>query len=1238
MQTLHRMKITVLPSLLLAAATSQFATAQEITPKWFQHINETYNVATADRLPILQKKGTDTERLDGDSGMDGYSQLIRYDATRLLLGVRENGINETDPNLSAADKALALAYPDRSLIWIDAATGKPLGVAWKEVIFPADAIWIDVTSAGGGSQGGKTQAFWRFGLDDGPDGQRVLYTGYKHLILRYAPKAGGGWETTPTVAYEEQVSGVGDGLSNGDGFASWRWRDFHVEGSGVNTKILAGGGTWRSGMHPQLLVTTDGSTFKPAARVNDRDGARRNGYSLGGTSSLPIEYGNDPSRPKLSVVYHAHFPGTGYEARPDRYSANSAKPVAAPDANQQPGVYLYNPDGVGGAGLPAFNWEAAGKDGLPIDHAVDGVTRYDGNWNGALGADPALDYIVAYSMPSWNNVIPGGIQKPAWLAIHRLDGTISSGKSSFKLNFLENDEVIDDQTPTGHDWLYDPWIEVHPDKTAPANSGKAEILVSFGSAGFGVFTAENVAATLVSSPSDQTVAAGSDVTIAANVTGSPNDFQWFHNGVPVPTAPYYLGARKTVLNIKGVTPADAGTYQLKWTNPLSGAGQTATAKLTVTGSFVRWTANTDLVVNPTDYPLPSPGEVITNAASFTLRASGFAAFDKFDSTLTNRAIGENGHFRYETVAGDFDKKVRVIGLATDPVTDPVSAWARASLAVRQTTAANTPALEIAAANPAGANVVRVMGRGRVDQVYAQVLSRSYPGVTNNLPNQWLRLQRVGNAFSFYVSTNGTTWARVADQYQEFPSTVLVGTFAAPDDATGGSKAVAEFADYGDVLPSDAVAPTLVSVGTIDKKLVGVKFSEPVNAQGATAIGNYHISEGTILGAKLGVGGDAVYLSVFGLSSDTFTVSIVGGIVDLAGNPVAPGSTASGKKANWTSTDIGFIQDANNRPTPGDDPYLPGQAVALSSDENPEVEIIGGGSNAYNPGDFIHYLYRAYPGDFDVVVAVDRFDRRGFAGGYANGGIHVRSALYRTDNTAVAEVTKVPAYVNTTYYEASGPNRAPIMLNRPNAGDNYGNDAPNDNTTEVGGLLGFFGALRAINAAGDLEPKSSPTAARWLRVKRVGTSYSSSFSYDGKTWLDQDGSTVALPNLAGSVLVGFGQQNDTGYGVPPKNTYDGNGTVDADGNATQNESNYGVVRISHFGDFATAFPVARPTLGVTFASGTVTITWTGLGYTLQSSSTVNTGFAASGLPVTTVGEQNTVTLTPSEAQKFLRLVK
>jgi len=1207
-----------LPLLACAALLAAAAHAQEITPVWVQHLNLSSNA-----LPILRKADGPTERADGTSSFDNYVAFVRYDATRLLLGIRENGIDET--TASPADLALAAQYPDRSIIWINPTNGAPMGVAHTVPVFP-------VTLAPD-TQASPNDFFWNWGIEDGPGDQRAIYTTYKHHILRWAPLPGGGWSTNATAAWIEPVPNepTGDGSSGGDGSNSWRWRTFRVSGSGTNTVIYAGGGTWRQSMHVQKLVTTDGLTFQPAARVNDRDGGIKMRYSFSGMNTKPVRWTKDPTRPNLELFYTPSFPASGRELKPRRFSRNPDSPVAGSFTEILEGQVQFNrnnffdPDAAATNGLPAFAWEG------PERPFPSGTEFYDGNWSYAMDAATGLDYVVNYSGPSWNNQYGPDERRPGWLGIHRLNGRIASGASSYQLDFNEVTEVTLDNPNTGNSYTYDANVTVYADPASPPNVQRAEVLWAGGSFGFGVFTVQNTPATLLGSPTNVTVAAGGAATFVANVTGSPNDFRWHRNGVPLPESAYYQGTDKLVLTITEVTAADAGSYQLKWTNPLSGAGETLAATLTVTGSHIRWVGAADIGTEAR--PMPAPGEVISNNGTFTLRGGGYAAFD------TAADQGDTLFFRHEAVTGDFDRRVRLLSLTSDPVADPVEALARAGLMVRQSTNANSPTLEIFAANPAGANLVRVAGRGRVDQVYARRLSRDYPGVADTLPNQWLRVRRVGDWFGFYVGTNGSAWSLVSQQYQKFPATVQFGVFTATDNAAASSVAVAEFADYGDSPVSDTTPPALVSVGTLDRRIIGVKFSEPVNSLSATRAANYTLSEGTVYDVLPGLGPNTVHLKVTGLSNDTFTVT-VSGVVDAAGNPVAPGSSAAGSVSAWTSTDIGFIQNPAARPTAGDDPYVTGQAVAISSGAaGPEVEIIGGGSNAYNPGDFMHYLYRQYPaGDFDVAVSVERFDKRGIAGGYANGGLHVRSALYLadpstiTEGQAAADNTKVPAYVNIVYYEASDPNRAAIELNRPTAGDGYGNNTPNVNTEEIDGLTGWYPELRAINAAGDLSPTSSPTQSHWLRVKRVGNAFTSFFSYDGVTWKEQDQGNRVMANLDGPVVVGFGHHNDTGFGVPPEaNTYAGNGTT------TQNESNYGVVRLGYLGNFP--LPAEAPVLSITeSAGGTLTIEWAGTGYTLQAAPQPTGPWAAAGLPVTTVGENNSVTVNPTAGAQFYRLVR
>lgn len=1221
-----KLRKTLVPS-VAAIFAAQLATAQEITPVWFQTINGSQGVATTDKLPILVKPSgpEQADNQDGTETIAAYVGLLRYDATRLLLQVRENGIDETDPSITPAQQALAAQYPDHSLIWIDAATGAPLGLAFAEVANPPlQYLGIDVTADGEGSQSNAINYWWRAAIDEGAAGQKALYTFFKHIILRYAPKAGGGWETTPTIAYEEQVQGVGDGLSDGDNFNNWRFRDLHVKGSGTNTVIYAGGGTWRAGQQPQTLVTTDGLTFHPVARVDNRNnGAPRNGYALGGLSSFPIQvpnnYGAGSTNPPISVVFGGHFPGTGWGARPNRYSLNPANPTPSAAYNQQPNVYNYEQNESGFQGLPPFAWEAAGQNNVPLVTAVDGVTRYDGNWNCALAADAKLGYLVAYSMPSWNNQF-GGIYKTGWLAVHGLDGSIASGNSSWQLNAIETDvaslgEAGDGSVGCGN--AYDGWVELNADTNAPANSGKAEILAAFSNYGFGVFSVQNVAASLVSSPVGQTVPAGAtNVVISAVVTGSPNNFQWFHNGAPIPPLPNYLGTtRKASLTLATVTSADAGTYQLKWNNPISGAGQTAAATLTVTGYALGLTGvDINTGAGSTTLPVLPGSTVFTGTNSFTISGGGLKAFPSLADT---DQPGDAQQFAYEKLTGDFDKAVQLLSLtSTGTVTNDNSAGA--GLEIRVDTNATTASIVLNAANPAGDDAVTVRGRA-IDRQNYTLFSRVFPGVSAALPNQWLRIRRSGNALAFFVGTNGVTWSLIGERYQPtLPSTVLFGAYAfsASYDSVnlvgGANLAVAKFAHYGNTPTSDTTPPTLVSVGSTDGNTVGVKFSKVLNSASAALPLNYKLSSGHVTGAKVGIGGDTVYLTVDTTLTGAFTVTVLGDIVDQAGNKIAANSTASGKVANWTTTDIGYIQDPTSRRTAGDDPYLVGQAVAVSSgDSETEIEIVGGGSNAWNPGDFVQYTSSSSPlnGDFDVTVEVSRDDRPANTAGYANSGLMLRASTYVAGQEYTAAGTQAPMVANTTYIENSAPDRSAIPLWRTDAGGGYGNGNAGFqwDGNQINGIKGYFLGHNAIDASGDLDPASSPLSARWLRITRAGNLFTFLASYDGQVWAQVDTATLALPS---TLLFGFSNMNDTGATAPPGNAYGGNGHDDPNANngagdplmGDQNESNYGVLRI-RIG--TTVAPrVSTPTVSIGGAGGSVVITFTGR---LQSATSVNGPF-------------------------------
>src|SRR6185295_9402787 len=152
-----------------------------------------------------------------------------------------------------------------------------------------------------------------------------------------------------------------------------------------------------------------------------------------------------------------------------------------------------------------------------------GVSRYDGNWVVALQSHKDLDYIVTFAISSWHNEF-GAVKKPAWIGVHRLDGSISDN-SAYKVNITEVDEI-----PESSSWIYDPWIEIYPDAGAPANSKKSEILVTFGNAGFSRFTVENMAPVIAANPDDLTGYEFAAGQLAADISGSPNTYQWQKDG------------------------------------------------------------------------------------------------------------------------------------------------------------------------------------------------------------------------------------------------------------------------------------------------------------------------------------------------------------------------------------------------------------------------------------------------------------------------------------------------------------------------------------------------------------------------------------------------------------------------------------------------------------------------------------------------------------------------------------
>lgn len=382
-----------------------------VSGAWAQKINPVWEfLITGDnsKVPILKKNTpSGNETWDGTDVYDSYGGLKRYDANRLLLAVRENGINESDPN---HDAALAAQFPDRSLVWINPNDGAPMGVALVIGLKPVP-LDADFLSAGGSD----LDYYFTFGV--AADG--VIYTGYKNKLLRYEPDGQGGFKA-PTVAYTHENDGS-------PYWNAWRYETIQVMGSGADTIILAGGKTWRDKQYYYWFETEDGKTFNWYNEIPFKGGASKPFLSPDGQNDYVI--GGD-------------FPGgaSGFGINIRRYF----KAAGSGDPFEQDADFAFTAPEVD---LGAQNY---------LDSYIGWFTMGHAGYNRS-------PYFAVYSSPSWDTKDaetagalgfsgnPADVPYlPGWLALHdAATGAYIEG-SARKLNVTEADELDGDTVGTAN--------------------------------------------------------------------------------------------------------------------------------------------------------------------------------------------------------------------------------------------------------------------------------------------------------------------------------------------------------------------------------------------------------------------------------------------------------------------------------------------------------------------------------------------------------------------------------------------------------------------------------------------------------------------------------------------------------------------------------------------------------------------------------------------------------------------
>jgi hypothetical protein len=175
-------------------------------------------------------------------------------------------------------------------------------------------------------------------------------------------------------------------------------------------------------------------------------------------------------------------------------------------------------------------------------------------------------------------------------------------------------------------------------------------------------------------------------------------------------------------------------------------------------------------------------------AGWDLIASGADIWEKSDQF----------HFLYQQLSGDFDIAVRVESFT------PAHLYSKAGLMIRETLNADSPHLMFlvfADNSPRNNNLgayemqFRSVARGDCQAIYPAVRPPAPPEFPAAYPNSWLRIQRWGDRFSAFASTDGKTWKLYAVQTLTLPSLVYVGPALTSHDPQVAAKA--RFRNYAE---------------------------------------------------------------------------------------------------------------------------------------------------------------------------------------------------------------------------------------------------------------------------------------------------------------------------------------------------------------------------------------------------------------------------------------------------------
>ncbi|MCU1382881.1 MAG: hypothetical protein JWL71_1578 [Acidobacteria bacterium] len=176
-------------------------------------------------------------------------------------------------------------------------------------------------------------------------------------------------------------------------------------------------------------------------------------------------------------------------------------------------------------------------------------------------------------------------------------------------------------------------------------------------------------------------------------------------------------------------------------------------------------------------PLPAPWQ---RGDIGTVALNGTATFDEAAGIFT--VVGDSGdiwstadgmYFAYQALSGDGSIVARLTGV------ENANVWSRGGVMIRESTSSGAANAYMSLS--AGKTLAFQRRRGSGGSTFATL------GSLNVVPARWLRLDRAGDTFTAYQSTDGANWIFVGTDTIVMPPNVLIGLGGSSVNATRTSK-------------------------------------------------------------------------------------------------------------------------------------------------------------------------------------------------------------------------------------------------------------------------------------------------------------------------------------------------------------------------------------------------------------------------------------------------------------------